>query len=265
MSGDEKPMSAADAEKAQRPKGVEVTTTKPEEVREHSVKLSDLPPRVQEGVRAARSAKTEPTTTAAKKERKASKAQRQQATAAGLAASGKTEFQGAKTIEELTAKHNEMVLTAVDFGLAHRTVKTFIDVKTGVLACERLHAHIEKARSSTKDDKAQSGQKETSDMATKKTTKSGARKAVKGKTKAAKTGGAKRERMTFGAKDVVTWNASKKNPFREKSGKWKRVEAIRTNSGKSVADIKKKGARGGTIAFAVKNGLAKVAKTEKAA
>lgn len=193
--------------------------------------------------------KPETTATAVKKKRRASKAQRQ--AAAVVQPSGKTEFDGAKTVEALVAKHNEMVLTGVDLGLASRPVKTFVDVKTAVLACERLNAQIEKAREPKPEETGET--KESKKMAKKR--KSGnARKAVKGKTRAAKTG---RTRASFlpDAKIVIVKGAE--NPAREGSGRHKRIAGVLASGGKTVAEFGKKG-KIGTLSFCVKNKLVRV-------
>jgi hypothetical protein len=195
------------------------------------------------------------TTTAVKKKRKASKAERQQKSS--VVASGKAEFDGARTVEDLVARHNEMVLTGADFGLAHKPVKTFADVKTGVLACERLHANIEKARATTETN--------TTEDTMKKARKSGsARKAVRGKTKAAKTTktGRTRARFPMDAKIVAVKGA--KITAREGSGRRKRIDACIASSGKTVGDWLKKG-KTGTLSFCVKNKLVRVEGGGKAA
>ena len=52
-----------------------------------------------------------------------------------------------ETVEQLVERYNEMVATAIDLKIKGVAVVTaFKDVTTGVQACERLHAQIEKAR-----------------------------------------------------------------------------------------------------------------------
>ena len=97
---------------------------------------------------------------------------------------------------ELVECYNEMTLTAKDLGLKTVTVKSFADVKTGVLACEMLHANIVTKREES--------------AVVKKTVKT--RTAVKGKTtkaKAAKTtkATARRSRLDPKARIVETARA----------------------------------------------------------
>jgi hypothetical protein len=53
---------------------------------------------------------------------------------------------GAMSLEQLVEQHNEMVATAVDFGLSAEVVAAFGSVAEGIAACERLHTSIERAR-----------------------------------------------------------------------------------------------------------------------
>lgn len=50
------------------------------------------------------------------------------------------------TLDKIVEAHNEMCLTAHDFGLTAEPVPSFNSVDEGVAACERLHVQIEKAR-----------------------------------------------------------------------------------------------------------------------
>lgn len=190
--------------------------------------------------------------------KKVSKAQRQKKLA--VKPSGKTDFDGAKTVEELVEKHNEMVLTGVDLGLACRAVKSFVDAKTGVLACERLHAQIEKARATPA---AESGSSKESTMA-KKSKSTNARRSVKGKTKAAKTAKTTRTRSSFAPDARIVAMKGAENPAREGSGRHKRIAAVLAASGKSVGDFLKKG-KTGTLSFCVRNKLVRVEGGGKAA
>lgn len=252
----DKSMTAAEAEQHQRPKDAPPSgpVDKAADVTEN-VTVTDVPPKTDT---------KKPTTTAKKK---ASKAARQAKDALPVDAAPKTEFDGAKTVDDLVQKYNEMVLTCVDFGLAARTVKSFADVKTGVLACERLHAQIEKARSgnsahTTKETKVSKKAKKTA--AKKAPKKTAAKKGVK-KTSAKKDGGAKRSRVELPKDGKFTWTKGAKNPFREKSAVHGRVQKLMDNSGLTVAELKKKGCKTGTMAYCVREKLATVVGGGKAA
>src|ERR1044072_6809971 len=64
----------------------------------------------------------------------------------------------------------------------------------------------------------------------------------------------------------IMWQSGKKNPFAEKSGAHKRVECVRTNSGRTRSEIlAKKVARSSTIAYCLREGLAKRARAASVA
>lgn len=201
-----------------------------------------------------------------------------------------TDFKSMQSVEELVSAYNEMTITALDLGIKKIvTVQTFADLVTGVRACEHLHNLIEKtrnpparsgkgkgggkAKSRSKPDTKTSTEKSSADVAqesngtngkskkednmakrkTKKATKSKARKAVKGKSSVSAS---PRARIADDAK--IVW-VGKANPFREGSGKHKRVEAVRKGSGQTKKTILgHRVATSGTVAWCVRNGLAKV-------
>jgi hypothetical protein len=141
----------------------------------------------------------------------------------------KSELKKPETVEEAVETYNEMVLTAIDLGISKiAAVKMFVDLSTGVKACERLHASIERAR----DPKSK---KEEKDMA-KKSKKSATKKAARSTTGKVK--------LTDETK--ITWSG-KKNPFREKTGAWTRTEKVRENSGQTVKTLRSKKVKTGTI------------------
>ena len=92
-------------------------------------------------------------------------------------------------------------------------------------------------------------------MATKKATKSNARKSVKGKTSKTKTAKTSSSRFAGDAKFV--WTA-KENPCRPGTTQHKRMEKLRSLSGKTYDDVRAKGGDALAIRRAVADGLAKV-------
>lgn len=227
-TADVKNKAAGSAATTSKPPTTAATSTPPPTQSSHDVKLSEVAkPKVVATVAAARGKKTETD-------------------------KGNVDFRQLRTVEELIEAYNDMVPTAVDFGITKiGTVKSFVDVKTGQLACERLHAQILKAREPKpskveKTEPAKPVKKESKTMATK-TTKSKARKAVRGKT----TG--KRPVLDDKAKIVVL---KKENPFREGSGRHKRVAVLYKS--KTVGDFLKKGKRG-TLSYCIANKIVKLA------
>lgn len=148
------------------------------------------------------------------------------------------DFRRLKTVEELVECYCDMVPTAIDLGIPKiGTVKSFPDVKTGVLACERLHFQIKKAR----DPKSVKKEEEVmAKKASKKTTSKNASKIKKGGAKkgaAKKATGVKRPRASFDENAKITWlysGENGKNPCRDGSGKAKRVDGVIKASGKTV-------------------------------
>jgi len=150
------------------------------------------------------------------------------------------EISSLKTIEELVAHYNEMVLTAVDFGLAVHVAESFPDVKIGQAACEQLHGQIIKAR------------KRNDDMAAKKTKKTK-------KTRTKKTSsGVKRPRAKLNEAEKIQWIGPKENPCRKGSGKAERVAKIMSSSGKTVGTFVKNGGRVGSLVYCIKKKWIKV-------
>lgn len=148
------------------------------------------------------------------------------------------DFRRLKTVEELVECYCDMVPTAIDLGIPKiGTVKSFPDVKTGVLACERLHFQIKKAR----DPKSVKKEEEVmAKKASKKTTSKNASKIKKGGAKKGatkKATGVKRPRASFDENAKITWlysGENGKNPCRDGSGKAKRVDGVIKASGKTV-------------------------------
>lgn len=154
---------------------------------------------------------------------------------------GELDTEKLTTVEETVAMYNEMVLTAIDVGVKHvTTVKSFDSLKTGLLACQRLHVAIQAAKNpSAKTKKEDTMLKKAKKTTTKKT---------------AKKTGAKRSKFDPSMK--ITW-LGKENPRREGSGRYDRIEGVRKASGKTVETYLKTG-HGSTLAHCVKNKLAKV-------
>jgi len=211
---------------------------------EHNIKLSEVSPKVAAAAKAGKTGKVESAKKPeAKKGVKQTSVKKPEVTKGVFIKDGETpNFKSLSSVEELVSAYNEMVLTATDLGIKKvTTVKTFVDQKTGVLACERLHAAIIKARNP-----------ETKETNVKKS-KRNARKAVKGKTSAA----AKAPRSKFDETAKISWTG-KDNPFREGSGRHERTEKVRTASGQTVKTFLSKGGKSSTLGYCVKNKLAKV-------
>lgn len=171
----------------------------------------------------------------------------------GLYKGGDVDFAALTTIEEYVAMYNEMVLTATDVGVKKiTTVKSFDSLKTGKLACERLHAAIQKAVNPTAVTKETTVKKAKTAKTAKKTA---TKKTAKKPAKKAKGTGAPRSKYEGTAK--ITW-IGKENPYREGSGRHERVELLRKSSGKTVETYLKNGGRGSTLSHSVGAKLVKV-------
>jgi hypothetical protein len=160
-----------------------------------------------------------------------------------------TDFQKPETVEDAVKLYNEMVLTAIDVGISKVIpVEKFVDLKTGVRACERLHESIQKARG------PKSSKKEKDDMPKKTAKKSTTKK------KAAKKSGARGPIAKITDETKVTWVSGKENPYREGTGKWKRTEVVRTSTGSAVTvkTLQGKKVKRGTIRTLVREGVAKL-------
>ena len=80
--------------------------------------------------------------------------------------------------------------------------------------------------------------------------------ATKGKKKSARSA-ARGKRMTLSEDAKITW-MGKENPFREGTGRHKRTEIVRTNSGKTVKTFVSHKGKTGTLIYCIQHGLAKV-------
>lgn len=191
----------------------------PDSASSHEIKLSEINPTVAAAVKAVSDGPSKPDEAA--NDAQGAKPQKAEP----------PNFQAMETVEELVSSYNEMVQTAIDLGIKKMTtVRTFMDVKTGRLACERLHASILRAR----DPKPAKGEKDGDGKM--------AKKAKKSKKSASRSSA--RAKITGETK--VSWSG-KANPFRKDSGKWKRTEKVRENSGQTVKTLKSKGVKSGTV------------------
>ncbi len=165
------------------------------------------------------------------------------------------EFNALKTVEELVEAYNDMVPTAIDLKIPRvGTVKSFVDAKTGQLACERLHDQITKAR-------FPEYAKEKQKVATKsKKSKTSNRTAVRGKTTAAKGGakGGTKTRVTFDESAKISVKV-KENPCREGTAKFKRYETLLSHNGKTVATYLSHKGNPDTLRNAIRNKIVSVA------
>ena len=180
-------------------------------------------------------------------------------------------------LDKLVETHNEMAITAHDFGLTAEPVTSFASVDEGVAACERLHTQIGKARERAaappkkERAKAKSAAKKaaakaaapsaastagevvagytepkTKEKDTMKKTKKAAKKIAKKAAK--KSTSATRTRLPADAK--ITWVADG-NPARKGSIFFDRVEKVRKAHGKTVETAIKDGATGADIKYLV--------------
>lgn len=189
---------------------------------------------------------------------------------------------GEHSLEQLVELHNEMCLTAKDFGLAAEPVPSFENVQVAVAACERLHGQILKAR-----ERAEAPPKKERAKAKSKAKKEAAKKAadpyaivagftepkakekvVAKKAKKAKSASKKVAKKANGGKPragkfpldaKVTWVA-KENPGRKGSIFFDRMEKVRkaTTGGKLVEAILKGGVPSGDIRLAADKEAVKV-------
>lgn len=151
------------------------------------------------------------------------------------------DFKTLRTVEELVAAYNDMVPTAIDLAVPKiSTVRTFVDAKTGVLACERLHAAIKKARVPAA--KAAAVVKEKKVMA---------KKSKKAKSKK----GASKPRSKFDPKSRIVVVA-KENPARKGTGRFARVQKVMDS--KTVEACLKK-VKAGSLAWCIANKVVKLA------
>jgi len=161
-----------------------------------------------------------------------------------------TDYQKPETVEAAVKLYNEMVLTAIDVGISKIvTVDKFVDLKTGVRACERLHEEIQRARDPKQPRKEDTMPKKT------------AKKATTKKKAAKKSSGSRGPIAKLTDDTKVTWVSGKENPYREGSGKWKRTEAVRTStsSAATVKTLRSKKIKTGTIRTLAKQGVVKLA------
>jgi len=142
---------------------------------------------------------------------------------------------------------------------------TFKDVKTGVQACERLHRLIcdsrnrhEKANMKKENSEMKKSAKKATANARTKVTGKGkkASKKVATKKAATKANGAA-PHMKFDEKAKIAWIAEG-NPFREGSGRAERVNMLIAAKDKTVGHYLENRGRKGTLAYCVKNKMAKV-------
>lgn len=151
-----------------------------------------------------------------------------------------------KTVDQLVEIHNEMALTAHDFGLVAEPVANFGSASEGIAACERLHGQILAAREraaapekkraikskKAKVKKAEVEAKTESVVAAepttqKETTVAKKTKKAKGVRKAAKAGnGARKYSAKYPLDAKITWTAEG-NPARKDTIFYDRVEKIR--------------------------------------
>lgn len=188
---------------------------------------------------------------------------------------------GECSLEQLVENHNDMCLTAVDFGLTAEPVTSFNNVQEGIAACERLHGQILKARERAEAPpkkertKAKSKAKKAAEKAAdpyaivagftepKAKEKVVAKKAKKAKSAskkvAKKANGGKPRAGKFPLDAKVTWVA-KENPGRKGSIFFDRMEKVRkaTTGGKLVEAILKGGIPSGDIRLAADKEAVKV-------
>jgi hypothetical protein len=190
---------------------------------------------------------------------------------------------GECTLEQLVANHNDMCLTAADFGLSANTVESFASVEEGIAACERLHGSIVKARERAaappKKQRASAKAKAKKAAVEKiaadagavvagytepskekvvkkaKSAKKSAKKvaAKKVTAKKASNGGGTRKRLSDDT--TITWLAEG-NPARKDSIFYDRVEKVR--KAKTVGAIKKAGGIAADATECAKRGWAKL-------
>lgn len=187
---------------------------------------------------------------------------------------------GGMSLERLVEVHNEMILTAVDFGLAGNPVTEFKSVTEGIAACERLHASIQKARERAaappKKERARAKSKAKQAAVAKIAADAGAvvagytepskekvvKKAAK-KTKSAKKAVAKKAKTNGAGKPrlpdetTITWLADG-NPARAGTIFYDRVEKVR--KAKTAGAITKAGGIKADAAECAKRGWCKLGK-----
>ena len=169
-----------------------------------------------------------------------------------------------KTLEQLQEQHSEMCATAADLGVkvpADLTID-FDSVEVGATVVSNLDALIRKFREGLDeggDKKSLATEDKGSDTVPRKTSKKKssstaktksteakaaeakpaeesavAKKAKKTAKKATKKAASARKPNGFADDAKITWNAAKKNPAREGSGRYDRIEQVRKASGKTV-------------------------------
>lgn len=176
-----------------------------------------------------------------------------------------------ETVEEAIELYNEMAQTLIDLGDTKAvTVKTFANLKTGVLACQRRHAAILRAKEPKKVE-------EEKIVTTKTEKKTSAKKAPAKKAAAAKKAPAKK----VPAKKAATKKAATRtarvsalkltdetkflwvgpNPFREGSGKHARTAKVQesTERAQTWAALRAKKIKSGTLRVLHRMGVVKAA------
>lgn len=195
-----------------------------------------------------------------------------------------------KTLEELQEQHSEMLATAGDLGMSVPSdlKETFTDPVVGKTIVSNLDSLIREFRKAKKEEKTQgsgdvvetptdarpaalaSTRKKSSPKPKKKTTLSKkveveeqqqekstmAKKAAKKKAARSSARGGSRTKLDPTKK--IVWKNGDEIPGREGSARYKRIAGVKSASGKTVETFLKSG-KSGTLAWCVKNGLAKVA------
>ena len=169
-----------------------------------------------------------------------------------------------KTLEQLQEQQSEMCATAVDLGLKVPQDLTidFDSVEVGATVVSNLDALIRKFREgldeggdkkslATEDEGSDTGKKsvskrpksvssklkttpEAASAKAKTAEESAVAKKAKKTAKKATKKAAARKPNGFADDAKITWNAAKKNPAREGSGRYDRIEQVRKASGKTV-------------------------------
>lgn len=166
---------------------------------------------------------------------------------------GLPEEQRPKTVEEAVSLYNEMVQTVVDLGKKNiAVVKTFVDLKTGQIACDRLHNEIVRSREPKKEVKVAKKAK---------TAKAAKKAAPKAKTKAKKTANSGKKSTRLQLTDETKFvHTGEPNPFREKSGRWTRTERVieYTKTAQTWKALRTRKVRSGTMRKLTQMGVVKV-------
>ena len=153
-----------------------------------------------------------------------------------------------KSVEELTAFYNEMVPTAIDLGIKKINVRkdVFMTQPMGRRACEQLHIQILRARDETTKQQEKTVKRATS-------------KKLNGKSKGKKSSGDRAKRLSLEDTAKIKW-LGKDIPFRDGSGKQKRMLNLKSHDGKTVKTfLSSKLGKPGTLSFSVRNRFVTVA------